>query len=58
MDEIITIYMEHNNPLIVEYVEQLDITEKTALKIAHQQLETSFDIEKSIGFLDWIKNRK
>ena len=58
MDEIITIYMEHNNPLIVEYVEQLDITEKIALKIAHQQLETSFDIEKSIGFLDWIKNRK
>ena len=30
-------------------------TEKIALKIAHQQLESSFCIEKSIGFLSYLE---
>ena len=38
-----------------EYLEQLSETEKIALKIAHQQLESSFCIEKSIGFLNYLE---
>ena len=38
-----------------EYLEQLSETEKIALKIAHQQLESSFCIEKSIGFLSYLE---
>ena len=33
-------------------------TEKIALKIAHHQLESSFCIEKSIGFLNFLESRK
>ena len=35
------------------YLEQLSETEKIALKIAHHQLESSFCLEKSIGFLQF-----
>ena len=54
--DIINIYNNHKNLLVQQYMEQLSDTEKRALIIAHQQLETSFDIEKSIGFLEWKKN--
>lgn len=39
--------------LITEYVNQLDELEKIALDVAKEQLESSFSIEKSIGFLKW-----
>ena len=35
------------------YLGQLSETEKIALKIAHHQLESSFCLEKSIGFLQF-----
>ena len=35
------------------YLDQLSDTEKIALKIAHHQLESSFCLEKSIGFLQF-----
>jgi len=42
-----------------EYVAQLSDMEKTVLKIAQEHLETSFSLEKSIGFKEWyIKNKK
>jgi len=42
-----------------EYLEQLSDIEKTVLKIAQEHLETSFSLEKSIGFKEWyIKNTK
>ena len=40
---------------IDKYIEQLDDKEKIALKIARENLESSFDIKKSIGFLKWNK---
>jgi len=46
-----------NDALVDEYISTLNDTEKKALKIAHQQLETSFDIEKSIGYLEWLSKR-
>ncbi len=44
--------------IIAEYEAQLCETEKIALKIAHHQLESSFCIEKSIGFLNFLESRK
>tara|TARA_B100000424_G_C22931142_1_gene495350 strand:+ start:778 stop:945 length:168 start_codon:yes stop_codon:yes gene_type:complete len=41
-----------------EYLETLNEKEKIALSIAKRMLETSFDIEKSIGYLNWKKTRE
>lgn len=37
------------------YIETLTQDELTCLEIAKAQLETSFDISKSIGFLKFLK---
>ena len=42
---------------ITEYIDQLTSIEKIVLKIAQEQLESSFDIEKCIGFIEWKKNQ-
>lgn len=44
--------------LIDNYISQLNDIEKNVLKIAKEHLETSFSIEKSIGFKQWLKNNK
>jgi len=41
--------------LLFEYVSQLSPIEKTVLKIAQEHLETSFSLEKSIGFKTWYQ---
>jgi len=41
-----------------EYVAQLSEIEKTVLKIAQEHLETSFSLEKSIGFKTWYLANK
>jgi hypothetical protein len=41
------------NLLITKYLDQLTDDEKIVLKIAKEQLQSSFSIEKSIGFLEW-----
>lgn len=48
---------ENLEQLISEYINQLDEFEKIALKVAKEQLESSFSIEKSIGFLKWKENK-
>ena len=40
-----------------EYVKQLNEKEKMALKIAQEHLGSSFNLEKSIGFIQWKKSR-
>jgi len=48
--------METNTQvLIARYIEQISPQEKLVLKIAIEHLESSFDIEKSIGFKEWLK---
>ena len=42
--------------LIETYISQLNDIEKKVLTIAKEHLETSFSIEKSIGFKQWLKN--
>ena len=43
--------------LIKEYIDQLNENEKIVLEIAKSILKRSFSIEKSIGYLNWIKEK-
>lgn len=52
------IIIENTNDLIKEYINQLDDMEKIVLEVAIQQLESSFSIEKSIGFLKWKEKKQ
>ena len=42
--------------LIKQYIAQLNENEKIAYEIAKEHLETSFDMSRSIGFLEFKKN--
>ena len=44
------------NPKVAEYLASLSEIEIIAMKIAKKNLKTSFDIERSLGFLEWLKN--
>ena len=44
-----------NNYLIEKYKNSLNELERKALEIAQKNLESSFCIEKSIGFLEFLK---
>tara|TARA_B100001123_G_C14712717_1_gene789819 strand:- start:416 stop:562 length:147 start_codon:yes stop_codon:yes gene_type:complete len=41
--------------LVEKYIKQLSEDEKKILEIATKQLKTSFNIKKSIGFINWLK---
>ena len=41
------------NILIKKYYDCLSEIDKLAFDIAEEQLETSFDVEKTIGFIKW-----
>jgi hypothetical protein len=43
---------------IIEYLSQLNTIEKKAYKIAKEHLGSSFNIVKSNGYCDWIKENK
>ena len=47
-----------SNPLVAAYIEQMSPQEKLVLQIATEHLESSFDIEKSIGFKEWCDKRE
>jgi hypothetical protein len=44
--------------LIQEYISTLSDLEQRVLKIAEEDLETSFDMRKSIGFISWLKKKE
>ena len=44
--------------MIQEYLKQMSPIEKIAYDIAVKNLESSFDIEKSIGFKEFMENRQ
>ena len=50
--------MPYTQQDIDKYVASLNELEKKAYEIAKTDLGSSFDIEKSIGFLKWIKKNK
>ncbi len=43
---------------IKKYIDSLDEKEKIAYNIAINHLESSFNIEKSIGFIKWLEKNK
>ncbi len=43
---------------IIEYLSQLNPIEKKAYKIAKEHLGSSFNIVKSNGYCDWVKEHK
>lgn len=51
-----TMDSETNSQLVKKYIEQMSDIEIIAMKIAQKNLKTSFDIEKSLGFKEWLKN--
>lgn len=44
--------------LIQKYIDQMSPSEKVAYNIAVKNLESSFDIEKSIGFIQFKKKHE
>jgi len=42
---------------IEEYLNSLNDKEKQALEIAKSHLESSFSLEKSIGYINWKNNK-
>ena len=43
--------------IISIYIQQLSPIEKIAMEIAQEHLGTSFDIQKSNGFIEWSKKK-
>ena len=43
---------------IAEYIASMKPHEKAAYDIAVHQLESSFDISKSIGFIEFLKSKE
>ena len=50
--------MPYTQQDVERYIGSLNELEKKAYEIAKSDLESSFDIVKSIGFLKWIKKNK
>lgn len=42
---------------IIDYLDQLNPIEVKAYKIAKEHLKTSFNIVRSNGYNDWLKNK-
>lgn len=47
----------NNKELVDLYLQSLSIKEKQSYEIAKNQLGTSFSLEKSIGFIEFLKNK-
>ncbi len=41
-----------------KYIAQLDDVQRKAMEIAKSHLGTSFNIQRSNGFIDWLKKQK
>lgn len=47
---------DNTDTSIEQYIKSLTPIELLILELAQSHLESSFDIEKSIGYIDFIKN--
>ena len=50
--------LKSSNNNIKNYIESLNTIENKALEIAIEELESSFNIEKSIGFIEYMKSNE
>ena len=53
-----TINNESPIDLVEEYINQMSDHEKKTFKIAQEHLGTSFNIKRSIGFINWKEKQK
>jgi hypothetical protein len=53
--QIVKTYSVDKQQEIIDYLAQLTAHEKIAYHIASSHLETSFDIYRSNGFIEWKK---
>jgi len=51
-------YDETTQNLIIEYLEQLTPIQIKAYTIAMEHLGSSFNLVKSNGYVDWLKDKK
>lgn len=56
--EIFDAYAPELKANLIQYYNQLDPIEKKAYKIAKEHLGSSFNVVKSNGFCDWLKEQK
>jgi hypothetical protein len=50
--------MPYPKKTIAKYIKSFNELEKIAMEIAKEDLGTSFNIEKSVGFINWLKKNK
>jgi hypothetical protein len=50
-------YSAEEQSLIIKYITQMGDKERIAYSIAKEHLGTSFDIIKSIGYMEWKKRQ-
>ena len=50
--------LKSSNNNIKNYIESLNTIDHKALEIAIEELESSFNIEKSIGFIEYMKSNE
>jgi len=43
---------------VESYLQSLSAIELKALEIAKTQLQSSFSVEKSIGYIEWVKKQE
>ncbi len=43
--------------IIEEYIESMTEMEKMVMEIAREHLESSFCLEKSVGFINWYREK-
>lgn len=55
LPENFSIYSTEEQSLIIKYITQMGDKERIAYSIAKEHLGTSFDIIKSIGYMEWKK---
>lgn len=59
MDPIInTVDKEPVKDLLKEYLDQMGPFDRVVLEVAKRQLGMSFDLKRSIGYLDFVKDKK
>ena len=50
-------YPTVDQALLDEYVAQMSDLDRIAMRIAEEELKSSFSLEKSVGFLKWMAER-
>lgn len=50
--------MENQKELLEKYIQTMDAKQYKGYQIAKSHLKESFQLEKSVGFLQWVKQNQ